>query len=402
MEVHVVEDHSTPAFTLYISYDVGSRDEVKGRTGFAHFFEHMMFQGSKNMPDNAIAENTSEAGGYVNAATSFDSTIYFHAIPSQYLDMVLWGEADRLSGLEITQETFEAQRAAVKSEKDRAENNPSFQIFENLVKDLFAGTPYNHMPIGTLEDLNAAEAGDTQTFFDTYYVPNNATMVIVGDVEFGEVKTKVEKYFGAIPKGADKPPPPKSEQQRGKKIEREIKDSRTKQTIYVFAWPTVGQDHPDRAALDLLGAILAGGRSSRLPKILDDEKKLTVGTGGGHMLVLRDAGGMAVITVPTGDKTNPDEIKKIVAEEIKKVGKKGVTKKELEKAYNQQVMGVLNTMSTNAGRAGVIADGAMAYGDPKRVITDLERCKAVTAKDIKRVAAKYMTEDWMFYALVPE
>ena len=200
LRVYVVEDHSTPAFTFNMTYDVGSRDEVPGRTGFAHFFEHMMFQGSKNLDDNMIGEYTERAGGYINAATSFDQTVYFHAIPSQYLDMILWGEADRLQYLEITQEPFEVQRSAVKSEKDRSENQPFFKAFETLVAELFEGTPYAHMPIGSLEDLNAAEAKDAEEFFKTYYVPNNAVMVIVGDVDFNTVKERVTHYFGGIPR----------------------------------------------------------------------------------------------------------------------------------------------------------------------------------------------------------
>ncbi len=401
LKVYVLEDHSTPAFTLNLTYDVGSRDEQPGRTGFAHFFEHMMFQGSKNMPDNAIAENTSNAGGRINAATGFDRTFYYHSIPSQYLDMVLWGEADRLSGLTMTKETFEAQRAAVKSEKDRSENDPSFKILEHLVVDVFAGTPYNHLPIGALEDLDAAKVTDTQTFFDTYYLPNNCTMVLVGDVDFSQVKSRVEHYFGSIQQGPQKPAPRASEQKRGVKIERTIQDSRTKQSTYVFAWPTVGEDHTDRAALDLLGVILGGGRSARLPGLLDDTEKVAVGTGGGHILVFRDAGAMAMFTQPTNAGDGPETIKKLIADEIKKIAKKGVSKKELEKAYNQQVMGVIATLGTNEGRASAIATGAMSFGDPKRVLTDLKRYEAVTPRDIKRVATKYIHENWVFYALVP-
>lgn len=402
LRVYVVEDHSTPAFTINITYDVGSRDEVPGKTGFAHFFEHMMFQGSKNLDDNMIGEYTERAGGYINAGTSFDQTIYFHNIPSQYLDMVLWGEADRLQYLEITQEPFETQRAAVKSEKDRSDNQPFTKAIEEMIGTLFEGTPYSHMPIGSLEDLNAAKASDAEAFFKTYYVPNNAVMVIVGDVDFANVQERVTHYFGKIPKGADKPPPPKSEMVHGRKIEKQIGDDKAKQTQWVWAWPTVGDEHADRPAIDLLGNILFGGESARVPKILTDEKKWTAGSGGGHLFAFRDAGGMIFFGVPTPDgEKNLDGVKKVLIDQLEKIAKRGVSSKELEKAINQQLMNSVSTLATNSGRATAIANGALFYDDPKRVLTDLERYRKVTSKDIKRVASQYINENWVFYELVP-
>jgi zinc protease len=402
LRVFVVEDHSTPAFTINITYDVGSRDEVPGRTGFAHFFEHMMFQGSKNLDDNMIGEFTERAGGYVNAGTSFDQTLYYHNIPSQYLDMVLWGEADRLQYLEITQEPFEVQRSAVKSEKDRSDNQPFSKAIEGMIAELFENTPYSHMPIGSLEDLDAATAQDAEEFFKTYYVPNNAVMVIVGDVEFATVQERVTHYFGGIPRGADKPPPPKGEVVRGRKIEKQVSDDKAQQTQWIWAWPTVGADHDDRAALDLLGNILFGGESARVPKILSDDKKWTAVAGGGHLFVFRDAGGMLFFGAPTaGGEKQLDEVKKILADELAKVAKKGVSAKELEKATNQQLMQSVSTLATNSGRASAIADGALFYDDPKRVLTDLDRYSAVTTKDIKRVASEYLTDNWIFYEMVP-
>jgi zinc protease len=402
LRVYVVEDHSTPAFNISIIYDVGSRHEVPGRTGFAHFFEHMMFQGSKNLADNMIGEYTERAGGNINAGTSFDQTLYYHNIPSQYLDMVLWGEADRLQYLEITQDAFEVQRSAVKSEKDRSENQPFFKAFEQMISEVFETTPYAHMPIGSLEDLEAAEAKDAEEFFKTYYVPNNAVMVIVGDVEFAAVQDRVTHYFGGIAKGATPPTAPASTMVRGRKIEKQVPDDKAQQTQWVWAWPTVGDDHPDRWAIDLLGNILMGGESARIPKLLTDEKKWTAGAGGGHLFAFRDAGGMVLFGVPTeeGEK-HLDDVKKLVLAELEKVAKQGVSAAELEKALNQQLMGTVSTLATNAGRAGAIAVGALFYNDPKRVLTDLERYRAVKAKDIQRVAAEYLNSNWVFYELVP-
>ena len=361
-----------------------------------------MFQGSKNLDDNMIAEYTERAGGNLNAGTSFDQTIYYHNIPSQYLDMVLWGEADRLQFLEITQEAFEVQRSAVKSEKDRSENQPFFTAFETMVGEVFEGTPYSHMPIGSLEDLDAAEAKDAEEFFHTYYVPNNAVMVIVGDVEFATIKDRVTHYFGPIAKGEQPPPPPESKMVRGRKIEKQEKDDKAQQTQWLWAWPTIGDSHADRPAVDLLGNILFGGESARIPKLLTDEKKWTAGAGGGHIFAFRDAGAMLMFGVPTpeGEK-HLEDTKQLIRDELTKIAKKGVSKQELEKAINSQQMQTVSTLATNSGRASAIALGALFYNDPKRVITDLDRYRAVTNNDIKRVASEYLNENWVFYELVP-
>ena len=358
-----------------------------------------MFQGSKNMGPMMISDYTQRAGGNMNAGTTYDITLYYHNLPSNYLDMVLWGESDRLRSLDINDKTFEVQRAAVKSEKDRAENQPFFSALqENFLPALFAGTPYAHAPIGSLEDLNAAQTADVQAFFDKYYRPNNAVMVLAGDIDFADAKEKVTKYFGDIPKGDAKPPPPKSEQKRGEKVEKTIEDDKARQGAYLMGWPTVGDGHADRAALDLLAGILFGGDSARVNKILTDDKKLAVGAFGGHQ-TMRNAGMLQFITIPK-DSTKPEDVKAVVAEELAKIAKKGVSKKELEKAINRQVLNTVSTIATNQGRASAVAMGALWYDDPKRVLTDLEGYRKVTSKDIKRVAAAYANENWIFFELV--
>jgi zinc protease len=227
-------------------------------------------------------------------------------------------------------------------------------------------------------------------------------MVIVGDVEFATVKDRVTHYFGGIAKGETPPVAPVSTMVRGRKIEKTVPDDKAQQTQWVRAWPTVGDDHADRWAIDLLGNIMFGGASARLPKLSTDEKKWTAGAGGGHLFAFRDAGGMILFGVPTveGEK-HLDDVKKLIADELAKVAKQGVSAKELEKAINQQLMGTVSTLASNAGRAGAIAVGALFYNDPKRVLTDLDRYRAVKAKDIQRVATEYLNGNWVFYELVP-
>ncbi|MGB1699913.1 MAG: M16 family metallopeptidase [Nannocystaceae bacterium] len=191
LRVFVVEDHSTPALALTLFYDVGAADEVPGKTGLAHFFEHMMFMGSETLPRCAVMENTKNAGGDANAFTTADITVYLHTIPSNYLDMVLWGEADRLGALTMTEELFEVQRAAVISEKDRQGNQAFAQIVQRqYVPELTPGSPYTHEVIGTDEDLAAMNLGDAQRFFDQYYTPQNAIMVLVGDLDFENARAR--------------------------------------------------------------------------------------------------------------------------------------------------------------------------------------------------------------------
>ena len=401
LRLYMVEDHSTPAFNISILYKVGSVDEEEGRTGFAHFFEHMMFMGSKNLGRFKIGEYTETAGGNMNAYTIYDKTVYYHNIPSNYVDMILWGESDRLRSLEITEEAFETQRAAVKSEKNlRFDNQPyATAIQEDMFGTIFEGTPYEHTVIGSLDDLNAAEVGDTQAFFDKYYMPNNAYMVVVGDIDPEAFKQKVEEYFADIPKGETPPPPKHTEQKRGRKIDKFVADDKAKQNIYVVGWPSVGSMHADAPALDLLGQILLGGESARLPKILQDEKKLVVGAGGGH-LTFNQAGFMFMQVLPK-DSVAKADVQKVILEEIAKVAAKGVTEAEFAKARNGQLMGTLSTLATNQGRAEAIADGAAFHNDPKHVITQLDAYAKVTKEDIQRVAREYVNENWVFYEVGP-
>lgn len=401
LKVYVVEDHSTPAFNISLLYKVGSIDEEKGRTGFAHFFEHMMFMGSKNLGRFKIGEYTEGAGGNMNAGTSYDTTVYYHNIPSNYLDMVLWGESDRLRALEITEESFETQRAAVKSEKNlRVDNVPyASAIQEDMFGVIFEGTPYEHTVIGSLDDLNAAELADVQAFFDKYYMPNNCYMVIVGDVDPAEVKAKVTQYFGDIPKGENPPPPAHAEQKRGRKIDKFVADDKAKQNIYVVGWPTVGSTHEDSPALDLLGSILLGGESSRIPKVLQDEKKLVIGAGGGH-LAFMGAGFMFMQVVPK-DGIAKEKVQEEILKQVKRLADKGPTDAELAKALNGQLMQTVSTLATNAGRAQAVATGAAFYGDPKHVVSQMDDYRKVTKADIQRVAQKYVDENWVFYEVGP-
>ena len=400
MRVFVVEDHSTPAFNMTLLYDVGSRDEVTGRTGFAHLFEHMMFEGSKNVPPMGHLTFVQRVGGNNNAGTSYDMTMYYENLPSQYLELGLWLESDRLRSLEITDKNFENQRAAVKEEKGmRMDNVPYSAAIQNWLSDAWKGTGYGHTVIGSLEDLEAAKTSDVQAFFDKYYSPNNAVLVFVGDVELADLKGKVEKYFGDIKRGPDRVPTPPGQVDKSKPFERSVEDPLAQQALYLLGWHTVGQTHPDRYALDLLGNIMLVGESARIPKILQDEKKLVAFAGGAHFSQ-RDAGLVFVQAMPLAT-SNFDQIKTVIRDEVAKVQKTGISARELQKAINAEVMSTVSTLATNQGRATAIANGALFYNDPKRVLTDLQKYQEVTPADIKRVANEYLGANWLTLEIKP-
>jgi zinc protease len=402
LRVYVLEDHSVPTLSLQLVYNVGSRDEVKGRTGFAHFFEHMMFKGSANIPDGGHFKYVLGTGGQMNAFTSNDFTLYFDVLPSQYLDLGLWLESDRLRSLAITDENFENQRKAVLEEKAmRVDNVPYAKAVLEFFADAWAGTGYGHQSMGTDEDLKAAKTEDVKAFFDKYYVPNNAVMVLVGDVTFDEAKTKVEKYFGDIPRGPDREAFGSVDHTQTK-MEKKIPDKLAQQPLYILGWKTVPENHPDRHAVEMLMNILLRGDSSRITKILKDEKKLVIASvplpsiaGGG-----RDAGAAFAAFIPVKG-AGFDSIKEVVRSEIETLKKKGISAKDLKKAINQVTVDTVEELGTNNGRATQIGVGALFHDDPTWVLTDLQGYRAVKPADIKRVANKYLTDQWMVVEVVP-
>jgi len=403
LRVYVLEDHSTPMFSMHLAYRVGSRDEKPGRTGFAHLFEHMMFKGSENVPEGGHFKYIEGAGGKLNAFTTADITQYHEVMPSHYLDMVLWLEADRLKSLEITDDNFENQRETVQEEKAmRYGNRPYLFALQSFFAEAWAGTGYGHLTIGTDEDLAAASTDDVQLFFDTYYAPNNAVMAIVGDVDYDEVKRKVDQHFGEIARGPERSPRPAIDHGMEAPFERTSEDPLAKQPLYLIGWKTVTRRDPDYQAVRLLMNALLRGDSSRITRLLKDERKMVIASiptdsmGGGI-----DAGMSVGAFVPVRG-TQFQGIEDVVRREVAKVKKRGITSKELKKAQNQLVVDTVSDLATNNGRAREIAQGALFYDDPLHALTELEKYRKVTAKDIKRVANKYLTDHWLTLQIVPK
>ncbi len=403
LRVYVLEDHSTPMFSMHIAYHVGSRDEQPGRSGFAHLFEHMMFKGSENVPEGGHFKYVQGAGGTLNAFTTADVTQYFQTVPSHYLDMVLWLEADRLRSLAVTDENFENQREAVKEEKaKRYENRPYLMALRQFFADAWAGTGYGHVTIGSDEDLAAATTEDVQRFFDTWYVPSNAVMAVVGDVDYAELERKVDERFGELPRGPERPPRPAVDHAISEPFTRTAEDPLAPQPLYVIGWKTVPSRDPDHQPVRILMNVLLRGDSSRITRLLKDERRMVVASvptesmGGGI-----DAGLAAGAFAPAPGHGFP-AIKAVVKAEVAKVKARGITPKELQKAKNQLTVDVVSELATNNGRAREIAQGALFYDDPLHTLTELEKVRKVTPRDIKRVANKCLTDNWLTLEIVPK
>ena len=389
-------DHSAPVVAISVTYDVGSRNEKAGRTGFAHLFEHMMFQGSANIGKGEHMLLVQDNGGTMNGTTNQDRTNYFEALPSNQLDLALFLEADRMRSLDINQATLDNQRAVVQEEKRQSyENQPYSAMGETVDSLAYSSFGYSHSTIGSMDDLNAATLDDAQAFFKTYYAPNNAALALVGDFDEATAKKKIEKVFGSIPRQPAPPVPDLTEAPIVGEKRKDLTDKLARLTRYSANYKTVSGDAPDAPALALLGTILSGGRASRLRLALVETKIALSATAGG-------AGGRGPglfsfdATVPPGGSV--DAVEKAFDAEIAKVQTDGVTDAELQRARTQARARVLSGggggrfggLQTALGRANALTQDAIFYNDPNRVNTELTRLESVTTADIKRVANQYL------------
>ena len=391
-------DHSAPVVAVSVTYDVGSRNEKAGRTGFAHLFEHMMFQGSANIGKGEHMLLVQDNGGSMNGTTNQDRTNYFETMPSNQLDLALFLEADRMRSLDISQANLDNQRAVVQEEKRQSyENQPYSQMGETMDSLAYSSFGYSHSTIGSMDDLNAATLDDVKAFFKTYYAPNNAALAVVGDFNEAEAKKKIEKVFGGIPRQPAPPVPDLTESPIVGEKRKDLTDKLARLTRYEMAYKTVPGDHPDAEALTMLGSILSGGRTSRLyPAMVETKIALNAQAGGGAG---RGPGLFSFsATVPPGGSI--DAIQQAFDLQITKLQADGVTEAELQKAKTQARARLLSGgggrrgggLQTALGRANTLTQDAIFFNDPNRINTALTRLDAVTVADIKRVANQYLNK----------
>ncbi|MFJ9952012.1 M16 family metallopeptidase [Kitasatospora sp. NPDC091207] len=390
LRVVLSEDHLTPVAAVCLWYDVGSRHEVKGRTGLAHLFEHLMFQGSANVSNNGHFELVQGAGGSLNGTTSFERTNYFETMPAHQLELALWLEADRMGSLlaALDETSMENQRDVVKNERrQRYDNVPYGTAFEKLTALSFPdGHPYHHTPIGSMADLDAATLADARAFFGTYYAPNNAVLSVVGDIDPEQTIAWVEKYFGSIP-GHDGKQPPRDgtlPETFGREIREHIReDVPSRALMAAYRLPHDGTREADAA--DLALTILGSGESSRLYNRLVRRDRTAVAAGFG-LLRLAGAPSLGWLDVKTSGDATIEQIDAAVDEELARFAAEGPTAAELERAQAQIEREWLDRLTTVSGRADELCRYAVLFGDPKLLGSALSKVLDVTAEEVQAVA----------------
>ena len=382
-------DRTAPTAMTYCLYRVGSKDEVTGRTGFAHFFEHLMFEGTKNIKRGQIDKLITAAGGVLNASTSFDQTDYFFKVPINQLELALWIESERMMNLVIDQTGVETQRAVVKEElKQRYEGRPYGTLWDNIVKASFQGTQYEWTPIGVPEDINRAELQEFLDFHAKYYLPNNACLVVGGDLDVPQAKKWIEQYFGAIPAGPEpqrvKVTFPEQKESRLVTIEEEV----TPLPAYIESYRSVDYHHADAYALELLGDVLSNGKSSRLYQRLVDKDQLSI-QAASFNVPLERAGLFAFYSISNMGVTF-EQVEKAIAEEIARVQKEGISEEEFQKVRNAKEASFTRSFMSLDGKLRNLASYSLFYGNTALVNKEIEMYMKVTRDDIKRVANTYL------------
>jgi predicted Zn-dependent peptidase len=389
LRVVLSEDHAAPTVSLCITYDVGSRNELPGHTGFAHLFEHMMFQGSENVGKGEHLILVRVNGGDVNGTTSDDSTIYFERVPANQLDMALFLEADRMKALRINQANLENQRSTVEEERRLRVDNQAYgktnEKIQELAYDNFA---YKHTTIGSMADLDAASLADVAQFFKTYYAPNNAVLTLVGDFKSAEALAKIKKYFEEIPRQPAPPTVDMTEPAQTAERRAVVEDTFARLPRLDLVYKTVPANTPDSYALDMLGDILFGGPSSRLYQKLVKEKAVALQVFGGVDFRRGPSLFQAVVILKPGQDMG--EVEKLIYDEFERVKTEGVTAEEMKKVLIQDRLQQAESLTGTMSRARLVGQYAVYFHDPELINTILSKYDDFTPADIQRVAQKYL------------
>jgi len=390
LQMYAVEDHSAPTVAIQVWYHVGSKDDPPGRSGFAHLFEHMMFKSTAHMKSEMMDRLTEDVGGYNNASTADDVTWYYEEVPSNYLQTLLWAEADRMGSLNVDEANFNSEREVVKEEfRTSVLGNPYGLFYYAITKDSFTTHPYNRPTIGSIEDLDASTLADVQKFHATYYRPDNATLVVAGDFDPKQLDAWVDRYFGAVPK-PDAPIPRISVNEPPREEAKKITETGPNVPLPAVAltWLGPAASSADRYALDVAASILAQGESSQLYQSLVYRQQIAQDVSADDDL--REDLGLNVITATVASEKSPDVVIKAIEAELKNLEEKPVSAAELAKAKNQLITDRLRRRETNDGKAFSIAYAATVLHDASEVNNGFTKLQAVTAADVKRVVDKYI------------
>lgn len=392
LRVITLEDHSCPVVSVQVWYHVGSKDENPERQGFAHMFEHMMFRGTDRLGPTSHFDLLRKVGGNANAYTAFDQTVYHQTLPSNQLELALYLEAERMSFLKIDQESFDTERKVVEEERRLGTNQPYGTALEQALPIIFGNHPYRWSPIGQIPHLRAATVGELREFWNRYYVPNNATLVLAGDLTHDNAQALAERYFGWIPRGEEparityKEPLPTAPRNTV------IREENAPAPVLGIAYRAVPMGHKDAWALQMLATIVGGGESSRLYQKLVTEQKSAVFAAGGA-LMLEDDGLLAFGAVMAPFGANPRKARDSIEKELALVRDELVTEEELTKAKNQMLKGIVTESLTVDSKASALGSAAALEGRTANVNERLDAIRAVTREDLQRVAREYMNPE---------
>jgi zinc protease len=397
------EDHSAPVVAVVVMYHVGSKNEKVKRTGFAHLFEHMMFQGSENVGDDQHFKLLQEVGAEINGSTNEDVTNYYEVVPSNQLELAIFLEADRMGHLlpAMTQEKLDNQRDVVKNERrQRVDNVPYGTAWERISKGMFPEShPYSWPVIGYMDDLSAASLDDVKDFFRLYYAPNNAALSIAGDFDPKEAKALVEKYFASMPRGAAIERPAEVPVTIPANLLQTVEDKVQLPRLYI-SWHSTKQETREEAVMSVLGQILSSGKNSRLFKTLVYERQIAQSVNAFQSS--SEIAGLFQIIATAKPGHRLVEINSVIDSVIADVLAKGVTQEEIDKTITGVEAGVINGMTTVLGKANTMASYELMTGDPGRINKQMDLYQNITPAEVLAAAKKYLTAPRMLLSIVPQ
>lgn len=393
LRVVTVQDNSSPTVSVHVWYDVGGKNDPPGRSGFAHMFEHMMFKATKNMPNEKMDRLTEDVGGFNNASTWPDYTNYYEVVPSNHLESILWAESDRMVNLNVDDTNFASEREVVKEEYRQGVLAPPYGKLYWLLDDVtFQKHPYRRGVIGNLEELSAATRADAEKFYKTFYRPDNAVLIVVGDFDQKQLDTWIDKYFGSVPKPSGTIPRV-TEVEPEWTSERRINETGPRvpfpATAIVYRAPRTNS--PDIPALRIAASVLSGGESSRLYQSLVRNQQIAQQAD--LDLELNTEGGRLSFVAIGSDKGTSENLEKALLAELKKMQDGGITAKELEKAKNGLIAAAIRSRETNDGKAILIERAITYQGEAKAVNDEVKRLQAVTPADVQRVMKQYFKDN---------
>jgi zinc protease len=392
LQVILHQDNTTPNVIVSLMYHVGSKNELPTRTGFAHFFEHLMFEGTANIPRGQFSRYVEEAGGELNAFTSNDVTYYYVMLPSNQLELGLWLESERLMHANVDSVGIATQKGVVIEEKKQSyDNRPYGSILIEIQKRAFSQHPYRWTTIGDAEHIREAKNEEFREFHSMFYVPDNAVLVVAGDINPNEARTLIEKYFGEIPKGSKEIRRPQPEEPRRTKELRDTIFDNIQLPAVIQAYHIPAKGTRDYYAVEMLGYLLSNGESSRMYRTLVDEKRLALQVMA-IPLSMEHPGLNLVFGIPQMG-IDPKVLEDAINEELAKVREELISENELEKLKNQFENRIVNSNTTIASRSQNLAENYTFFKNPDRINTTLNEYLSVTREDIQRAAREYFRED---------